>query len=314
MESGNVSGTDIGSDEQTHQVATPSENSHVSPGKKLRSPSHSSSSTGEAVQLGSHGTSTSNAGVNSMLNSGQTSDGSATPISPTQATEQPAGGLPSGASDRIPAHIFSRTSTAGPTEWSVASNESLFSIHMGNTSFSADQLRCITKSGELGYTIDYTLSGPLADIPSNCQTPTKNSTEITNKSGNLNEGRYGVTEAAAAETMREVLMEKESQQKENIAKESPHYRSISQHSDASVKSFAFPILTGDADKSTKIKNQLSRPSTPKATSETLPETPKPQSPPGTPKPETAKSQTPKATQNAGKKRWFSCFSCCPFCF
>ncbi|XWS47925.1 hypothetical protein CRYUN_Cryun13aG0028000 [Craigia yunnanensis] len=316
MESGNVGGTDIGSNLKTRQVATPSENSHVSPDKKLRSPFHSSSSSGEVVQLGEH--TAEETPVSSMANSGQPSDGSATPITPTQATERPAGGSPSAASDRIPSYLFARTSTAVPMEWSVTSNESLFSIHTGNMSFSREQLNLMSKSGELGYTSDFPLSGPLADIPSN-QTPTRKSTEITNKSGNLNEGRYGVTEAAAAETMREVLREKEFQHKDNVAKESPHCRSMSQHSDASVKSFAFPILTGDADKngslrkSTKNKSQPSRPSTPKTTPQTPSETPKPSSPPETPKPETPKSQTPNATRNAGPRRWFSCFFCCPSC-
>ncbi|XP_054820463.1 uncharacterized protein LOC129319425 [Prosopis cineraria] len=38
---------------------------------------------------------------------------------------------------RIPSHVFDRTNTNTP-EWSTASNESLFSIHMGNMSFSRE--------------------------------------------------------------------------------------------------------------------------------------------------------------------------------
>ncbi|XVF08923.1 hypothetical protein REPUB_Repub07fG0046500 [Reevesia pubescens] len=313
MESGHMSGTD------SHQVATPSENSQASLDKKLTSHSRSSS---EVAQLGTTGTSTSNAGVtveefqvSSMSNNGRSDDGSATPIPPTQATERPAGGSLSDNSDRIPSHVFSRTITTGPAEWSVASNESLFSIHMGNMSFTREQLSLMYKSGELGYTSDSTFSGPLAIVPSNNQTP-RESTESTKKSGNLNKGQFGVTEAAAAETMREVLREKESQHKDNI---SPHSRSLSQHSDASVKSFAFPILTDHADKygsmrkSTKNKKQVSRPSTPSETPKALtpPETPKPHSPSKTPKPDIHKSQTPNTTPNARPKGWFSCFSCCP---
>ncbi|GMN42102.1 hypothetical protein TIFTF001_011323 [Ficus carica] len=49
--------------------------------------------------------------------------------------------------NRIPASIFSEPST--PMEWSVASNESLFSIHAGNTSFSKDQFLMMYKSSEL---------------------------------------------------------------------------------------------------------------------------------------------------------------------
>ncbi|XP_022737334.1 putative protein TPRXL [Durio zibethinus] len=255
-----------------------------------------------------------------MPNCGQSGDGSATPTPPTQATERPAGGSPS--ESRIPSHVFARTTTTGPTEWSVASNESLFSIHMENTSLSRDRLSWISKSGEFGCNSDSAISSPLVDIPSNL-TPTRKSTESAKKSGNLNDdGRYGVSESAvAAETMREVLREKESQHIDNVAKESPHFSSMSQHSDGSVKSFAFPILTGDADKNgpliknSKNKKQLSRPSTPETTPHIPSETAKTPSPPGTPKPqsasETPKSQTPKATQNGGPRRWFSCFSCCP---
>ncbi|KAL6529300.1 hypothetical protein OROGR_014923 [Orobanche gracilis] len=59
--------------------------------------------------------------------------------------------------NRIPISVFSKSST--PTEWSVASNDSLFSIHIGESSFSRDHVlkidldllksREILKSGEL---------------------------------------------------------------------------------------------------------------------------------------------------------------------
>ncbi|KAL6499151.1 hypothetical protein OROHE_026179 [Orobanche hederae] len=50
--------------------------------------------------------------------------------------------------NRIPTSIFS-TKPTNPTEWSVASNESLFSIHMGNNSFSRDYTILFGKSGDL---------------------------------------------------------------------------------------------------------------------------------------------------------------------
>ncbi|KAK6152623.1 hypothetical protein DH2020_012262 [Rehmannia glutinosa] len=49
--------------------------------------------------------------------------------------------------NRIPSSIFSAKPT-NPTEWSVASNESLFSIHMGNNSFSRDYAILFGKSGD----------------------------------------------------------------------------------------------------------------------------------------------------------------------
>lgn len=60
------------------------------------------------------------------------------------AQEAPAVHVP----DRIPSSIFS-SKPASPTDWSNASNESLFSIHVGNNSFSRDQFLTLYKSGEL---------------------------------------------------------------------------------------------------------------------------------------------------------------------
>ncbi|KAK6157835.1 hypothetical protein DH2020_012083 [Rehmannia glutinosa] len=66
---------------------------------------------------------------------------------PIQVMERPGGFDP----NRIPASVFSKSST--PTEWSVASNDSLFSIRIGNSSFSRDHISRIDvdlpKSGEL---------------------------------------------------------------------------------------------------------------------------------------------------------------------
>ena len=51
--------------------------------------------------------------------------------------------------NRIPSSIFTRTKSTSPMEWSVASNESLFSIHMGNSSFSRDPMLFMGRSGEM---------------------------------------------------------------------------------------------------------------------------------------------------------------------
>lgn len=50
--------------------------------------------------------------------------------------------------NRIPSSIFSGK-PATPVDWSTASNESLFSINVGNSSFSKDQFFMLYKSGEL---------------------------------------------------------------------------------------------------------------------------------------------------------------------
>ncbi|XP_031400360.1 lisH domain-containing protein C1711.05 isoform X2 [Punica granatum] len=41
---------------------------------------------------------------------------------------------------RIPSSVFERSKSSTPVEWSVASNDSLFSIHIGNNSFSRDHV------------------------------------------------------------------------------------------------------------------------------------------------------------------------------
>ncbi|XP_049381884.1 uncharacterized protein LOC125846493 [Solanum stenotomum] len=51
--------------------------------------------------------------------------------------------------NRIPSSIFSSKPNSSGMEWSTASNESLFSIHMGNNSFSRDQFNMMYRSGEL---------------------------------------------------------------------------------------------------------------------------------------------------------------------
>lgn len=56
--------------------------------------------------------------------------------------------------NRIPTSIFA-PKPANPMEWSVASNESLFSIHMGNNSFSKDNAILMGKSQELGKADDF---------------------------------------------------------------------------------------------------------------------------------------------------------------
>lgn len=62
---------------------------------------------------------------------------------PVQVMGRPTGYDP----HRIPSSVFV-TKPATAMEWSVASNESLFSIHMGNNSFSREQFN-LMKSGEL---------------------------------------------------------------------------------------------------------------------------------------------------------------------
>ncbi|KAL4036169.1 hypothetical protein IC575_004896 [Cucumis melo] len=232
------------------------------------------------------------------------SSGSETPTQypPTQMMDRVDD--PTSPAYRIPSRVFSRTKSTAPMEWSVASNESLFSIQMGNMSFTREQLCWLGKSGELcrpgESTID--MSQHLAMKTSDCG--------LKSKSPN---GDLAATEARAAETMREVIRENsENQRKESstLTESSSQSASISHQSEGSTKSFQFPILTGEGGKSISLKGGDPE----KAKQEGKPESPEAPSNPQTPKETTKSDESPKATtNNTGQKRWFSCFSCCPFC-
>ncbi|XP_044477690.1 uncharacterized protein LOC123204938 [Mangifera indica] len=185
--------------------------------------------------------------------------------------------------NRIPSHVFARTKS-NALEWSIASNESLFSIHMGNMSFTRDQLSWM--GGDIQF------SGPLFDLPS-MQPPTATS------HGNLS---LGATEAAAVATMREVIRENDSNDKLKLSLP-PEDSSLAR--DASTKSFAFPILTADEDKSTSVRGSIRG----KKQQSLQLEMPK-AAEPGTPAP----PQRPEANNKAaGRVKRYSCFSCCSIC-
>lgn len=244
-----------------HPAMTLGEGDHFSNGKKLSSSSASSSSSSSSsgdhlTQLAStdheddvpvssmpwqekHPSHTHTLGSNNEAT---------TQFPPTQVMERPADPNDT-ASYRIPSSVFARTKSTAPMEWSVTSNESLFSIHTGNMSFTREQVLWLNKSGELGLPGDSTFSGPLIDFSSNQppsnQAPMNKSTEIGQINGNVNE-HFDVTESKAAETMREVIKENEDERnkEKSLAKGAVHSPSLSRRSDvsgASIKSFAFPM-------------------------------------------------------------------------
>ncbi|KAI3976701.1 hypothetical protein MKX01_008559 [Papaver californicum] len=212
---------------------------------------------------------------------------------------------------RIPSTVFARSPSATPVEWSVQSNESLFSIHMGNNSFSADQIFLMGRSGELGMPGDYNNFLDLKKDPSNPNNPSPASTPGNKVGESLN------AEDAASETMNKVSRVSEDDQ--NTEKSAPidsarHSSSISYRSDesgASVVSFVFPILTsaeGGRATSTKVKTEhllhqvKEKSSEQHKEQEQVPQQQQPNTP-----------TTPNATGATAQNRWLSCFSCCSFC-
>ncbi|TQD99981.1 hypothetical protein C1H46_014360 [Malus baccata] len=137
---------------------------------------------------------------------------SATQSPPTQMMERP--GDPASSPYRIPDYVFARNKSTAPLEWSTESNESLFSIQMGNTSFTRDQFNWLCKSGELGLPgeVNYLPGSPCnIDFTSN-QPPAKQTAQSAENASNklstvVEEPSLRVTEEKAAETMREVLRE-----------------------------------------------------------------------------------------------------------
>lgn len=159
---------------------------------------------------------------------------SSTQFLPVQVMERPSDLASS--QYRIPSYVFARTKSTAPLEWSTTSNESLFSIHTGNMSFTKEQFNWLVKSGEL------VMTGPLMDI-SNNQTPTNKSTENSPKKATLEEVS-GVTETKAAKTMREIIMENEAHSRKesrSLIEDASHSPRLSHHSDGGAKSFAFPM-------------------------------------------------------------------------
>lgn len=64
---------------------------------------------------------------------------------------------------RIPSHVFAASKAGTPhTEWSITSNDSLFSIH--NMSFKREEFNMLLKSGELGMYGDMLKSGEMGKI------------------------------------------------------------------------------------------------------------------------------------------------------
>ncbi|KAL2335439.1 hypothetical protein Fmac_016652 [Flemingia macrophylla] len=192
--------------------------------------------------------------------------------------------------NRIPSSVFGNRSTS-PMEWSVASNESLFSLHLGNNSFSRDHVFPHNKSGELlrtndGFNMPTTLppvqelnaSGKNMDMERHSVSSDSSSESADSVGGHdhakaSHEAPGSVvevvdlkkTETSAQVGTNEIVLDKtpEDHHKEEKAPNSISYRSVG--SDLSTRSFQFPILTPvggrtsssteESEKPEKIENQ-----------------------------------------------------------
>ncbi|XP_019463111.1 PREDICTED: uncharacterized protein LOC109361998 isoform X2 [Lupinus angustifolius] len=203
----------------------------------------------------------------------------------------------------FPSHVFARNNTNAPVEWSTASNESLFSIYMGNMSFSNE---IPNFSGGNKYTeLDKQGETSMFDQPPNnvasspSHQPTAETTPV-NKFNDISQrtaemhvecSKAKATEAKAFETMREVIMET-SRTNENAGEGGDDKNSNTRHqSDGSTQSFAFQSVSSKGEEKQKQHKQ-----TEKEQKETTNEV--------------DENETSKSTTNPPSKGWLSRFSCC----
>lgn len=156
---------------------------------------------------------------------------------------------------RIPASVFASSKSTTPMEWSVASNESLFSIHVGNNSFSRDQFSMFgadftkfeefTKSDEL---IVSSPPPPLLVVGNDRNSVEMEKCEAARVADETNKDANSATE------------EDHCEEKIPPPVVSWNSSSISNRSDGSggsATSFAFPILAGGA-KSGSLKAKVEK--------------------------------------------------------
>ncbi|MQM16570.1 hypothetical protein Taro_049529 [Colocasia esculenta] len=194
-------------------------------------------------------------------------------------------------SGRIPSSIFERSKSTTPVEWSVASNESLFSINGGNSSFSRDHVFLLDRSGELP---NFSNSPPVA------YPPISTASGPAEKTLGMGHGlEQSVTaEAANAEAMKDVLRAAADEKEKPSIRGIQHSDSASRHSDASNQSFAFPILTQGRSASVKVEPQ-----------QQLQATTQQQLKAEDQKDQSDQKKAPEPTANAPQGNCFSCCSC-----
>ncbi|CAH9102463.1 unnamed protein product [Cuscuta epithymum] len=218
-------------------------------------------------------------------------------------------------SNRIPPAVFAPDTPPRCSDWSSASNESLFSIQMGG-SFTRDHF--FGYSGEItsdlpprihAATNEMATDPPLpiqaatnemtTDPPLQIQAATN---EMTTDGNNHEVGQKLQT---TTDVWKEVIQEEEEHNHPKKSNEETHISHYSVESITSDRSFAFPILTGQTDKegADSIGNgrvRMSQEQRQQPMSEPLPQ-----------KEESLKPSEPTNSQGEplpDQTTWFSCFS------
>lgn len=145
---------------------------------------------------------------------------------------------------RIPSSVFARSKSNIELEWSVASNESLFSLHLGNNSFSRDHILMLGDFGKLEPTKSGELFGFSPPAPALAPAPV-----VESEINRIEEGRESAAEGVADENIKVTERASSEDHSEGrvppptVSSKSPSL-ALSHHSDgsgASTRSFAFPM-------------------------------------------------------------------------
>ncbi|XP_022775890.1 uncharacterized protein DDB_G0271670 [Durio zibethinus] len=135
---------------------------------------------------------------------------------------------------RIPSAVFARSKVTTPMDWSIASNESLFSIQVGNNSFSRDHFPKL-KSGELFKSGEFMGLSP---------SPVALAVDANKKFVNIDKREATVVSDDAVKDKTGTTTEEPIEEKPTHPVVSWNSSTISNHSDdsgTSGRSFAFPV-------------------------------------------------------------------------
>ncbi|XP_074309636.1 uncharacterized protein LOC141644089 isoform X2 [Silene latifolia] len=148
--------------------------------------------------------------------------------------------------NRIPSAVFKRSNSGVPGEWSVASNDSLFSLQLGNNA-SIDREQSILLSGEFKKLEDLSESSEETEPPKCPPTiPTKSgktSISLSDSNDVESEGSEEQTSKIITEEAHEMLTRIDGEEKQQ-QRQSVHSSSVSLRSNTSEDSnysFAFPL-------------------------------------------------------------------------
>ncbi|KAG2384111.1 uncharacterized protein HKW66_Vig0151260 [Vigna angularis] len=225
--------------------------------------------------------------------------------------------------NRIPSSIFNKP--ASPMEWSVASNESLFSIHIGNNSFSKDHAFALSnRSGDFPRTTDIAALPSVEEVNSkdknvdmerhslSSDSPSETSDSVTKqdheKKTSENAGSVvdtNKTETSEVSTHETVLDKTPDDHSKEVKMPNGEPKKVfrSMGSDLSTRSFQFPILTAEGGRNSSSTVDSSEKQEKGENQEQQPENDLQKNP---------SSKSEKAPKQSGKT-WCFCFTCSP-CF